>query len=519
MNVIRPQYPEPNTEYERVTDPAVIADRFSSYLSDESKLRGEVPQSISLPQTVEQLSDVLASHHAANQPTAISARRTGVVGGCVPFGRTNLVSLERLNGVLGSGTDEKTGEPYLSVLSGTQLSTIDEYLAANLPGWYYPVDPTCRDAAIGGNISTNAAGMRSFFYGSTRKWVRGLSVVLSDGGVINFRRGEVTAEGGRLKIEARNGLREFLGRPIRVPDTKHSIGYHFSDGVDLADIFVAAEGTLGAIAAAEIRLAPRPRKRLYYLQFFNDQSAAFNFAAKIQSAPLSILAVEFLDSRSLAIAATHPGRQAARALQALRPEFNGAVFLDIMLDSDADLDRAHDLLAAEAAAAGADIDQSIAGGEDRDLAEIKTLRHAIPEMINKLVAKRKLDIPRLHKYSTDMAVPITARAEIFAFYERVLGKLGLDFFIFGHFGSGHLHVNVVPKSEKELDDFLAVYLDFGREVIRLGGSVAGEHGIGRVKKEFLKLQYTAQELETLRGIRTFFDPNWLLNPGVLIDRD
>jgi D-lactate dehydrogenase (cytochrome) len=517
MNLISPCNIAQDPTCETITDPDLISERYPAYLTDESKLRGECPLSLSFPSSEAQLSAILAKHHSLQQQTIFSAARTGVVGGAVAVGQSHLVSLERIRGINNVNIDPVIDRPYLSVMAGTTLIEIEEFLAAHHPEFYYPVDPTCREASIGGNISTNAAGMRSYHYGATRRWVRGLTVILSNGKKVKLRRGEISAQAGGLRLNDEGATREIVCNPIPRSSTKHSIGYHFDESIDLVDLFIAAEGTLGAVTEAELYLAPRPRNRLYFLQFFHSSDSAFKFAAAIEQQPLATLALEFIDGRSLAIAATHPGRAQSKALKQIDPNTVAAVFLDIELKSQDDLEVAFNILRQAVTDVGENIDRSIAGSEDRDLVDIKTLRHAVPEMINRLVAERKSAIPRLHKYSTDMAVPKTALSELFTFYEATLGSLGLDFFIFGHFGDGHLHVNVVPKTETELDSFLATYMNLGRKVIELGGTVAGEHGIGRVKKEFLKLQFSPEHLQTMRKIRSFFDPGWLLNPGVLID--
>ena len=133
------------------------------------------------------------------------------------------------------------------------------------------------------------------------------------------------------------------------------------------------------------------------------------------------------------------------------------------------------------------------------------------------IGRRKAAVPELHKVGTDMAVPNEALAEMMRFYRRRLEECGLDFVIFGHIGDGHLHVNILPERAAELAAAEELYMEFAAEAVRLGGSVAAEHGIGRLKKKFLPIQFSAEHLEAMRAVRHALDPDGILNPGVLFD--
>ena len=158
-----------------------------------------------------------------------------------------------------------------------------------------------------------------------------------------------------------------------------------------------------------------------------------------------------------------------------------------------------------------------AGFDSSDLEAMKAFRHALPERINSIIGHRKLNIPDLTKVGTDMAVPIGALAEMHDEYRQRLEEAHIEYCIFGHIGNSHLHVNILPRSMDELETAYALYTDFARRAVALGGSVAGEHGIGRLKKKFMDIQYNRQELELMKEVKRFFDPEGTLNPGVLYD--
>ena len=194
-----------------------------------------------------------------------------------------------------------------------------------------------------------------------------------------------------------------------------------------------------------------------------------------------------------------------------------AVYLEIPFADEAELDAVHEALRETLALVGIDPEQSWAGFTERDMAEMKRLRHAVPESVNAIIGRRKRLVPELHKVGTDMAVPDAALGEMMAFYDARLGESGLDYVIFGHIGNGHLHVNILPESVDEIGRAEALYMDFAREAVRLGGSVSGEHGIGRIKKPFLPIQFTAEQIAAMRAVKAALDPDGLLNPGVLFD--
>lgn len=514
-SILKPSYSAVSS-LPRVSESSLIAERFNDFISDESKLQGDLPLSLSLPTNLEGVVSVLRENFLRNENTTISGARSGVVGGAVPIGRTHLLSMEKLTGI-GEVQFDGDGRPFLTALAGTKLSAINSYLSENYPDLFYPVDPTYQHSAIGGNVSTNAGGARSYFYGSTRKWIRGLKIVLADGGVLKFVRGELQAVNGVLELESESGRRVLSGEKIRVPETKHAIGYHYNKSVDLVDIMVGAEGTLAAVVEVDIYLTSRPKHRLYFTQFFQSIDQAFAFATDVKKLGISILALEFIDQNSIAIVKDCAARKTCRTIQAIDSSYQAAVFLDTMFEQTEELENVYNKLESLLSGLGVDSNLSIAGTEAKDLEDFKVFRHAVPENINALVAERKRNIPELLKISTDMSVnPIYLR-EIYDFYTKTLTEHDLQHFIFGHFGDSHLHLNVVPKSLEQLNLFHSLYPSFAKKVVECGGAVAGEHGIGRVKKQFLKIQYNSEELRTLKEIKSFFDPGWLLNPGILID--
>ena len=151
------------------------------------------------------------------------------------------------------------------------------------------------------------------------------------------------------------------------------------------------------------------------------------------------------------------------------------------------------------------------------LKDIRAFRHAVPERINATIAERRQQHPALHKIATDMAVENQHLRWVYDLYSSRLTAAGLDHAIFGHVGNNHFHVNILPKDEQELARAKTIYKEFATALVARGGCVSAEHGIGRIKKAFLPMQYDDDTLATMRAAKRWLDPEWRLNPGVLID--
>jgi D-lactate dehydrogenase (cytochrome) len=131
-----------------------------------------------------------------------------------------------------------------------------------------------------------------------------------------------------------------------------------------------------------------------------------------------------------------------------------------------------------------------------------------------IVAERKQHIPMLTKIATDMSVPLEKLEEIITLYADTLDKEGFEYYMFGHIGNGHLHINILPRDEGEQGRAWEVYKYFAREVVKRSGSVSAEHGIGTLKKDFMSIQYTEKEIESMKALKQFFDPDWILNQNL-----
>jgi D-lactate dehydrogenase (cytochrome) len=255
------------------------------------------------------------------------------------------------------------------------------------------------------------------------------------------------------------------------------------------------------------------------MQFVAGESAAVDLVTAIKSrASLSPLALEYLGPKALGLLRSQ-GRQTPAYLEVSRlpADAGAAVYTELAFTTEDELDAIHDTLRAALHEVGLDPSDSWAGFTDRDMQEMKRLRHAVPESVNAIIGQRKRAVPGLHKVGTDMAVPDSSLRAMMGFYRRRLDAAGLEHVVFGHIGNGHVHVNILPESMADIDRAEALYMEFAREVVRLGGSVAAEHGIGRIKRKFLAVQFGKADIAAMRAVKDALDPDGILNPGVLFD--
>lgn len=515
-------------DYRKVTGWDDVRRGCLQYLEDESRLAGERVEVIHFPSTAEQVAEAVRCGRRAGHRVTISGARTGITGAAVPIGADEIISLEAIKPV--PVVRRSTGGGWaVRVGAGTSLAELADALDHGLCEYpdgkpdvplFYPVDSTETTAHVGGTIATNASGARTLHYGPTRDWVEWLKLVTADGRILELRRGDVMADGGLLVHRRPDGAAIEVRTPdVPIPATKHTAGYRLGRDMDALDLFIGSEGTLGIICEAELRLAETPAERLYLTQFVDGPEQAVALAAGCKAHPeLTPLALEYIGPRALALLRSRGTLTPAYVEVSRLPQDAGAaVYVEIAFDGEAHLDAVHSALGDVLTETSLDPEHSWAGFSGKDLEQMKRLRHAVPETVNALIGERKQQTPELHKVGTDMAVPDDALAGMLEFYRERIEAAGLEYVAFGHIGNGHVHVNMLPRSVEELAVAADLYADFAREAVRLGGSVAAEHGIGRIKKAFLPIQFSESDLAAMRAVKLALDPELTLNPGVLFD--
>ena len=448
-----------------------------AYLEDASGTQGHA-DAVHMPADEAELSAILQQANNGGIPVTIAGAGTGVAGGRVPSGGW-IVSLERFRRL-----EIHSGYAYV----GAGILLRDLQAAAARSGQFYAPDPTENSASIGGNISTNASGSKSFRYGATRRAVQALRVVLIDGTTLNLHRGEPVP----------------FGVPeIPVPQTtKLSAGYLLHPGMDFVDLFIGSEGTLGVVTEATVQLLPAPAELLAGVIFFDSDEECLR-AVESWRGIERLRMLEYLDRNSLDIMRPQYSDIPARAAAALMIEQE-------VLDGS-ELDEWAERL--ETATSLGESSWFASGDTDRE--RFRRFRHALAETVNATVRRRGQV-----KMSTDFAVPLSRNAEMLSFYrERLQAEFPGEYTIFGHIGDAHVHVNVLPHSPEDVSRARDLFVEFARKAVDLGGTVAAEHGIGKRKAHLLALQYAPEHIDAMRSVKRRLDPKWLLERGTLFAAD
>jgi glycolate oxidase len=431
------------------TDPEVLAThRFDRSGFDP----GGSPRAVVFATTAADVAAVLRVANADGTPVVVRGAGTGLSGGAVATDGAIVLDVSRMDRII----ELSAADEIAVVEPGVITADLDRAAAAH--GLRYAPDPaSVAISTVGGNIATNAGGLRCAKYGVTRDAVLGLDVVLAD------------------------GRRVATGRRT----VKGVTGY------DLTGLFVGSEGTLGVIVAATLRLRPAPVHTATLAAFFPDFAAAAASAAAITAARLQPAVAELLDTTCL------NAIDAARG-SALRRD--GAAFLLVQTDghgADAEM---------------AEVARIVGPGATRwDVT-------ADPAQAEELLATRRAALPALERLGRvlieDVAVPRSRMPEAVAAIEEISARRGVRIATMAHAGDGNLHPILVLDHDRELD---AHVWDTAGEIfataLRLGGTLTGEHGVGLLKRRWLGDELGPDVLALQRDLKAVFDPRGIRNPG------
>lgn len=507
------------------------------YLADESRRQGRA-EGMAFPASTAEVAAAVAEANRRGWTVTVSAARTGIAAGAVPEGGL-LLSLERLNRITGL-RQSADGQFFLRCEAGALLADVQKGVRAasfaDAAEWsdasklaleglkkkkhFYPPDPTETSAAIGGTVACNASGAHTFLYGPTRPYVQRLAVVLMDGRVLELERGTHRADAdGCFGIEQADGTVARGKVPGYLwPRTKNSAGYFAAPAMDLIDLFIGSEGTLGIITEVEIRLIPAPETNCGVMTFWPDEAAALRFtrALRERRVELGIEAIEYVDPNALAmLRERRAALGAASGVPAcLDAAAQSAIYLDVGTAA-ADLPQVLAELAALVTACGGDPEQCWSAVERDERERLRIFRHALPETVNAKIAEARRLHPGITKLGTDMAVPDEHLERIMAVYREKLDAAGLVYVVFGHIGNNHLHVNILPRHPEDYRRGRELYHEFAKTVVGLGGSPAAEHGIGKLKTDFLEFLFGPDGIAEMRAVKRLFDPDFRLGPGIL----
>ena len=465
--------------------------------------------------------------------------QSSLTGGATPMGDL-VIATTRMDRIVRVGEGEVVVEP------GVPLSRLQD--ALRRAGAWFPPAPTFDGAFAGGIVATNAAGAATFKYGGTRDWVRRLTVVLATGDVLEIDRDAVRGhDDGYFDLELSGGTVRVPVPGYRMPAVaKCSAGYFARPRMDLIDLFIGSEGTLGIVTEITFRiLAPDPANLTVWMTLTSEQDA-IELVARLREASrttwregdrrgIDVSGVEHLDRRCLDLL---QATGAARRYGVDVPD-DMAVALLVHIELPADVvptaeDAYAQIAAVETATAPdtplvrvcrlvrqvgvLDRTEIVLPHETRRREQLIAIREAVPEAVNRLVgdAKRSVDA-RIVKTAADMIVPFETMGAGLDLFRAAFERQGLDYAIWGHLSDGNLHPNVIPRSLADVQRGAEAILACGAEVIRLGGCPLAEHGVGRnpVKQALLRRLYGDKGIEEMRRVKAALDPTGKLAPGVL----
>jgi D-lactate dehydrogenase (cytochrome) len=301
-----------------------------------------------------------------------------------------------------------------------------------------------------------------------------------------------------------------------MPAVKNAAGFFAEDNMDLLDLFVGSEGTLGIISEMEIRLVRAPAAAWGIAAFFPAEEPALRFAQRVRAAGAKPAAVEFFDHGALDLLRRQKrANPAFEHVPEMRPEWHTAIYVEYFGRDAAEVESAGAVMAGQLDACGGDMDATWIAEGEAGIERLKAFRHAVPEAVNLLIDERRKREPGLTKLGTDLAVPDAALDEVMALYHAGLGVARLEYVMFGHIGNNHVHVNIIPRTMEEYRSGKELYLQWARAVAKMGGTVSAEHGIGKLKTALLKEMYGEEGVAQMRAVKRLFDPAEALNPGNL----
>ena len=450
-----------------ITDPEILA----AYNEDALGIKGKF-NGLFRPDSESEVMEIVRDCASKKRFLTPQGLRSSLTGAAI-CEKGAVLSLERMNRLIDIDVKRKTAVIEPGIVLSDFKKSVEE------AGLMYAPDPTSAgECTLGGNVATNASGSRSLKYGATIDWVRGLRVVDGTGRV----------------IDVRNSLVQ-----------KMCVGY--GAVYRPAQLFVGSEGTLGVVTQIHVSLIQQPANLFLAMVFFRDLKSAIDFIIetyeKIEFRPASM---EFLDRMCLDII-----RPNAKGIT-IPPDAQAMIYFEQEYNDDSEKDAYLDLWFPLIEKYTRLADDTQIASSPKEKKHLYDLRHHVPTRTN----EESIKVVRTGgcKISTDWAVPHNRLRQLFAYFDEIRGPLGdMTVIRFGHLGSGHPHFNFIARNSEEtaiaqkIDDLMA------EKAVALGGCVSAEHGIGKMKRRQLALQYPAPVIDAMKTLKREFDPAGIMAPG------
>lgn len=511
-------------------------EEYGEYLRDESREVG-FAESISFAKTEEDIVNTVKENAFNKITITTQGARTGLAASAVPMGG-HVFNLSKMNKVNSMIYDEKNVKFSIKVQPGVLLAEIRKYLAnksfaindwdesskkayslMEKGAWFYSTDPTETSASIGGMVACNASGAKSFRYGSTREHIESLRVVLSDGDILVLKRGQVFANNGNFSITTESG-RIISGElpKYKMPNVKkNTSGYFNKPNMDMIDLFIGSDGTLGIVSEIEISLNKTQAVSCGITTFMPDEEKALDLVVAVrESTKIKPSAIEFFSHKSLDMLREQQQTNPAFAsIQEIKETYHTAIYIEVEADSDEEVWAGIEELGEIIVELGGDEDATWVANNSINLEKLHAFRHACPECVNMQIDIIRKSESRITKLGTDMSVPDDKLKEVMKMYNDGIAENKLNTVIFGHIGNNHLHVNTIPRDMDEYKKAKELYSKWAEKIALMGGAVSAEHGVGKLKIQFLQKMFSEDEIDEMRRLKRLFDSEQLLNRGTI----
>ena len=436
-----------------------------NYGKDWTRQYQPAPLAIVLPKTVQEVQDIVRLANTSGFCIVPSGGRTGLSGGAVAANGEVVLALDRMNTI----KDFNGADRQVICEAGVVTEQLQQF--AEEQGLFYPVDfASAGSSQLGGNVATNAGGIKVIRYGMTRNWIQGLKVVTGSGELLDLNRGL----------------------------TKNATGY------DLRHLFIGSEGTLGIVVEITVSLQSPPKDPTVLVLGVEDMTETMPVLQAFQS-KLALTAFEFFSDKALNHVLAEKDLQ--KPFESQCPYYALIEFEQL---SEQDLDTAMELFE-HCLEQGWIVDGTIS----QNLTQAQNLWR-LREDISETIAQ-------FTPYKNDISVKVSAVPAFLKQVDELVSKEYPDFEIiwFGHIGDGNVHLNILKPQDLEPEEFFSrcsKVSDYVFDIVeKFGGSVSAEHGVGLLKKPFLGYSRSAAEISYMRAIKQTFDPKSVMNPGKLFD--
>ncbi|GHV46272.1 FAD-linked oxidase [Synergistales bacterium] len=508
-------------------------EKYKSYLQDESRLTGYADD-ITFPTDAAQVESAIRRAAGLGLTLTVQGARTGIVGAAVPNSDAilNMSDMKSINGL----SVDDGGVFYVTLEPGVTLADLNDAIARksfNTDGWsdesldaleklkqskeqFFPPNPTEASATIGGIFASNAQGPTAFYYGDTARYIQSVSVILANGKNWEIERGKY--------IFDENGITLPDGEVFKVNTSCLDPVCHClipQTGMDLLDLFAGSEGVLGVVTSLTLRLKKAPVNHWGLMFFFDELSWALAFSQAIKENVCGIIeAVELFDKASLNIINHMRGLVTALdAIPDLPPSSQAAVYVQIATENDDETENTEEALSSILdlfVECGGKEDDTWAAEGYEEMRKFRLFRHAVPEGCNSRIDEIRASYQIRNKMATDFSVPPDRLGEAADMYRLGMKDRKIEGVIFGHAAVGRLHVNLFPKTDEQFEEGWALIDEWADKIISMGGKLADENGVGKIRREFLARHIPKDQMDIMKTVKNFFDPKGILNPGNMI---